>query len=335
MQGIGAVCQQQHVGGDFQAVRPKIGGPAALQSRDSLFHFQGVAHGVPQRLVHVGEEGGGLLAGILPNPHHHLRQFSRLRQGGHKRAAAQLHIQHNGIRAACQLLRHNGRGDQRDAGDRPRHVAQGVEFAVGGRQPRRLPCQRQTDLCQLPFELGQRQVWRPALNGFHFVQRAAAGTQTAPAHLAHRQTAGSHQRLHHQRRLIAHAAGGVFVYGEGGHVVQIEQVARVSHSQGQGHRFPPAHAANGDRHDQRRRLVIRNAASGVFLNKPANLLIAEFAPVSFCFNQVNDVHVHPLPQFTDMLPVKLLSGNYNIYRQGEQKMGSKKPAFLRGRAFLQ
>ncbi|MCZ7667998.1 MAG: hypothetical protein M5U34_12795 [Chloroflexi bacterium] len=39
------------------------------------FHFQGVADGVAQGLVHVGDEGGCFAAGVLADIDHDLSQF--------------------------------------------------------------------------------------------------------------------------------------------------------------------------------------------------------------------------------------------------------------------
>ncbi len=102
-----------------------------MQCLDSFLDFQGIAHGIAQRLIHVGNHGGNLPAHALADLDHQARKLFGLRFRFHERTAPHFDIQHDGICTRCDFLAHDASCDQRHAGNGGGHVAQGVELAVG------------------------------------------------------------------------------------------------------------------------------------------------------------------------------------------------------------
>ncbi len=137
----------------------EIGGPGVLQRLRRLHHFQRVADGVAQRLVHVGDQRLHFLVHAAADAHHGLRQAARIHLLLHERAAADLHVQHQRVHAFGQLLRHDGGGDQRDGFHRRGDVAQRVQLAVGGRQPVGLADEAQAQLARAAFRIPRRSGW--------------------------------------------------------------------------------------------------------------------------------------------------------------------------------
>ena len=163
----------------------KIRRAVAVQRLDRFFHFQRIADGVSQRLIHIADERDDFALQILADVHHGLRQHARFVGRLHERARAALHIQHDGIRARRDLLAHDARCDQRRAGHAAGDIAQGVEFSIGGSQVFRLAAQHDAVFFQLLPEFGFAQIDAIARDRFQLIDRAAAERQAASRHLAH------------------------------------------------------------------------------------------------------------------------------------------------------
>ena len=103
-----------------------------------LLHLERVADGGAERLVHVGEQADDLAARLLAEREHRLGEPPRIVERLHERAVADLDVEHDRLRAARELLRHDRRRDQRELVDGRRHVAQAVEQLVGGYEIARL-----------------------------------------------------------------------------------------------------------------------------------------------------------------------------------------------------
>ena len=245
------IAQQEHLGGDGHHQRLKVRRSLAVEGRYRLLHFQRIAHRVAQRLFHSGDEGGDFAPSPCPDGNHQPGQGAGVVQGFHKCAPATLHIQHNGIRARGQFFAHNAGGNEGQAGNSSRHIAQGVEVLVGGGQFGGLGGHHQPHFSQLAAEALLAQFRGPAWDALQFVNRAAAEAQPPPAHFAHRQPAGGHNRADGQSGFVAHAAAGMFVHNQravGHRVVQVEGVAAFCHRQGQLGGFGVGHPPKEDSH---------------------------------------------------------------------------------------
>ena len=141
----------------------KVGRAAAVQRLDRFFHFQRIADGVPQRLIHIADQRDHFAVQIVADVHHRLRQHARFFRRLHERARAALHIQHDGIRARGDLLAHDAGRNQRGAGHAAGDIAQGVEFPIGGSQVFRLAAQHDAMFFQLLPEFGFAQIDAVAL----------------------------------------------------------------------------------------------------------------------------------------------------------------------------
>ena len=91
------------------------------------------------------------------------------------------------------------------------------------------PATRHPHVAHLRDQLGGRQVDAEAGDRLQLVERAAGVAQAAAGELRHRHPARGHQRRHHQRRLVAHAAGRVLVGHRPADGRQVEPLARVDH----------------------------------------------------------------------------------------------------------
>src|ERR1019366_1146336 len=125
----------------------------------------------------------------------------------HERARTGLYIQHERIRTLGKLLAHDGCADQIRTFYRSSHVAQGVEFAIGGSDFLGLTDHRRATGLEHAMELGHRKSHAEARNGFELVERSTSMAQPAPADHRHVESAGSDERSKHERSLIAHATG--------------------------------------------------------------------------------------------------------------------------------
>ena len=152
------LAQMQHVRRDDEAVLGEDPRAAAVQRLDRFFHFQRIADGMAQRLIHIADQRDHFAVQILADVHHGLRQHARFVGRFHECARSALHVQHDRICARCDLLAHNAGRDQRRAGHAAGDIAQGVEFPVGRSQVLRLAAQHDAMFFQLLPELGLAEI---------------------------------------------------------------------------------------------------------------------------------------------------------------------------------
>src|SRR5258708_5939191 len=69
--------QIKHPGRQFDTEVGQVARSAAAQHFDAFDHFEGVAHGASQRLVHVGDQGDDSLAHALTGRDHELGEIDR------------------------------------------------------------------------------------------------------------------------------------------------------------------------------------------------------------------------------------------------------------------
>lgn len=201
-----------------------------MQRLRGLHHFEGVADGVAQRLAHIGDEGLHALVHAAANAHHHLRQAAGVDLLFHEGAAADFDVEHQRVDALGQFLRHDGGGNQGNGFHGGGDVAQGVEFAVGGRQPVGLADEAEAQFGELFFEFLGGEAGAEAGDGFEFVESAAGVAERAAGHHGHHHAGGGGQGRHDEAGFVAHAPGGMFIHLDAGNGGQIDCVAGTQHA---------------------------------------------------------------------------------------------------------
>lgn len=98
----------QHMTGYLQTMFSKIGRPATFQSIDGLFHFQGIADSIAQRLIHVRKEADDLATGVVADPEHQVRKFAGPVERFHEGTLPHLDVEHDRLGSGCDLLAHDG-----------------------------------------------------------------------------------------------------------------------------------------------------------------------------------------------------------------------------------
>ena len=232
------------------------------QRRDGLLDLERIADGVAKRLVHVRDDGDRLAAG-------HFADLDHL--GG-------------------QLLGHDAADDERDARHGAGHVTQGVELLVRRVEVRRLAGNDHADAIHILQKALHGQIDVEARNALELVERAARVAEAAAGHLRHLHTEARHHRHEHERGLVAHAAGRVFVRLDAGHARQIQRLAAVHHGHGQVQRLAPVHAAEIDGHRHGGHLIIRDLPTAVAVDHIADLLRREGLPVALFRDQIAHSH---------------------------------------------
>src|SRR5262245_29923018 len=124
--------QQQHLRAELARQMDQICRTSAAQNLERLDHLERVAHGAPQRLIHVGYERDALLPHRARYSNHYFAEPLCLCLGLQERAASALHIEDESFDPFSHLLAHDRGGHQRWARNRRRHIAQCVELFVRG-----------------------------------------------------------------------------------------------------------------------------------------------------------------------------------------------------------
>jgi len=115
--------EDEHLGAREASEGHEVGRPFAAERRNGLGDLEAVPHGAAERLLHVGELAANGQAMRLADGHHGASQHSRGREVLHERAAPDLHIEDDRVRARGDLLRHDARRDERDRRHRAGRVA--------------------------------------------------------------------------------------------------------------------------------------------------------------------------------------------------------------------
>ena len=128
----------EHVGGELQRYLAQVSWALALEDVHRLHDLDAVADAVAERRVHVGDQGDRAAAGELADGDHRLRELDGVIERLHEGTTARLDIEQDAVGAGGELLAHDRRGNQRDAVDCRRDIAQRVELLVGRREVARL-----------------------------------------------------------------------------------------------------------------------------------------------------------------------------------------------------
>ena len=238
----------------------------------------------------MGRADGNHLAG----------QFQGTVQILHERAVAHRDVQQNGVGTGGQLFGHDGGGNQRNAADCGGHIAQGVHFFVGHSNFAALADNRNANLVDLLEELLLGQARAGAGHRLHLIDRAAGVAEAAAAHLGNLHTAGCDDGRNDQRRLVADAAGGVLVCLDARDGGQIDHIAGVGHDVGQHGGFLVSHAAQVNRHEQRRHLVVGHVPCHIAVDGKGKLVMVQRTAVAFLGDNI--VHSHNFSPFKKQRP---------------------------------
>ena len=92
---VPAVAEHEHVGREHGADLLQIGAALATEDLDGLFDLERVADPVPERDVHIRQNGSHIPATGLADRHHVLGQLTPGVQRLHERAGADLDVEHD------------------------------------------------------------------------------------------------------------------------------------------------------------------------------------------------------------------------------------------------
>ncbi len=282
----------QHPAAQNQAQLHEILRPSSLQSVDGLLHLQGIAYGVPQRLIHIGDHSRHSAPGISADLHHLLCQSPGICLALHEGAAARLHIQHNGICPCSQLFAHDGAGNQRHIIHGCSHIPQRIQLLVRRGQVSSLAHNGNPDAIYIFNESLRSQCSGKAWKAFQLIDGSARMAQPPSTHLGHRNSAGRSHRPQRQRGLVPHASGAVFIHLNSMDAGQIQHISAASHGHGQRKGLPFRHFLEKYGHHQGRNLIIRNFSLCVPLNKKPDLFLGQFSAAPFFQNNVIHSHGH-------------------------------------------
>ena len=174
--------EQQHLGAQQHANLIECVAFRHLAGKElhRLAEFQRVADRKPQRLVHVGDHGDYLAFEELAHLHHQRSQALCVVHRLHKRAAADLDVEHDRVRTGGELLTHDACGNQRHTLNGARYVAKGIHLLVGGHEIARLPDHANAGFAHDLFKAVDRLPDVHAGDRFQLVDCAAGERESAP-----------------------------------------------------------------------------------------------------------------------------------------------------------
>jgi len=193
---------------------------------DALPYFDPVAGESAQRFVVIGEEGDGVGAGGFAGLNHELGEELRLIVGGHEGAAADFDVEDEGVEVFGELFAHDAGADEEGGLDGAGVVAEGVKDAVSGDKMRGLSDKGCAAFFEGEEKLVEGELSLEARDGFELVKCAAGMAEASAGDHGHadsrdacsgwRGKAGcGEDGGNEEGGLVAHAAGGVLVDGEG------------------------------------------------------------------------------------------------------------------------
>ena len=267
----GDLAEENHTRSQFQAEARQVGRAGLLQSLRDFHHFQSVANGIAERLVHVGDERLDLLVHAAANANHGLRQAAGFHLRLHEGTIANLHVEHEGIYAFRHLLRHDGRSDERYGFHGASDIAERVDAVIGRRHFVVLANKTEPEFSELSTELLHGQIGSEAGDGLQLVQGAAGVAQATSGNHRHHHASSGRDRSTDQTGFIANPTRGVFIYFHSRDLGQRNHFAGLHHALGQGTYFSVRHTAKIGRHEEGGHLVIRNFTRGVSVHKELDL----------------------------------------------------------------
>ena len=261
-------------------------GPVPPSVSIASTHLECVADRHAERLVHVGHQALDALSERLTHASEFVREHARVGLGLHERARTHLHVEHDGVCAARDLLADDGADDERNRRDRSRHVSQGIHLLVSGVDVGRLRDHGDADAGDLSEEVVRSKLDTETGNGLELVERAAGVAQSPPAHLRNGHSARSHKRCKHERGGVRDAAGRVLVDLDAGNRRQVDDAARANHGVGERDGLLGGKSAQVGGHEPRRHLVVGELPRRIAENDAVDLLGSVLVPVALALDEL-------------------------------------------------
>ena len=187
---LGFAADDEHLGANGFDDFHEASAALARQGFDGFIHFQAVADGRPQRRFHGGDDSPRRPAGQVADTDHGPGQFPRPFFGLHEGAVTVFDVEDDGVGTGSDFLAHDRAGNEGDALNGRRRVAQGIEQFIRRRDFAGLGDEGQADAAHLFQELRFRQDDMETGDGFQFICRTAGKSQAAAAHLGHGNAGG-------------------------------------------------------------------------------------------------------------------------------------------------
>ena len=146
-------------------------------------------------------------------------------------------------------------------------------------------------LLQYSPKFWETQVDVEAWDRFQFVQRSTGVPQSSSTDHGNVKSGSRHDRCNHQRRLVAHSTGGMFIHFRCGQIRPIEHHAGMKHRFRQRGKLCAAHPAPNHSHQPRSNLIVGNMPTRNSLNEKLNLFAGKFRAVALFADEVNNSHV--------------------------------------------
>ena len=127
-------------------------------------------------------------------------------------------------------------------------------------------------------------------DGLQLVDGAARVAETAAGHLCHLSAEAGDDGREDERRLVADAAGRVFVDGFVAEAGEVDGVAGAHHRVGQHGGLVVGHALEEHGHRKRGHLIVRDRAVREAVNDEADLLVRQAETVALFFDQIYHSH---------------------------------------------
>jgi hypothetical protein len=261
---VGVAGEVEHPAGEDVGELDEVAGHGVavlLHDVDALPDLDPVAGEAAEGLVHGGEEGDGAGAcGFAGLDHEFGKEFGLL-VGGHEGTGAGFDVEDEGVEAFGELFAHDTGADEVGGLDGAGVVAEGVEDAVGGDEAWGLADEGRTALAEDFGEALEGELGVEAGDGFELVQSAAGVAEAAAgdhgdadagdsAGCGGGQAVGCKDRGDEEGGLVADAAGGVLVDGEGLERAGVEGFAGEAHGGGEGGELVGIEAALEDGHEE-------------------------------------------------------------------------------------
>ncbi len=263
----------------------QVGGAFSSERRERFPDLERVAHRLPERLAHVRQLADDVAACFPPERDHRLGEHARIGDRLHECAVADLHVEHDRVRAGGDLLRHDAGRDQRHAVDGRGHVAQPIQLLVRGHEVRGLPDDCDPDVAYLRDELFSGQLDAKARYRLELVERAAGVTEPAAAHLPERDAARGDDRADGERCLVPHAARRVLVDdAPAERLADVDLLPAAHHRVRERERLAARHPAEVDGHAERGELVVGDVAE----DELVDLALGELAAVALALDELRD-----------------------------------------------
>ena len=287
----GFACEDEEVGGAFDDEVAEIVWTATLEAVDGFFDFDPIACGAAERDVHGVQESMDLHAAFGAEVDHGVGEFAGLFLRLHEGGAAIFDVKDQGLDAFGEFLGQDGRSDERDGWDGACDVTECVKAFVSGRHFTGLAANDAADGLHLFDDAIGCEIGLEAGDGFEFIERAAGDAEAAAGDHWDAEAEFGKERRQGERDFVADAAGGVLVDERAWVGGEAQGLAGVAHGEGPIAGFARIEAAEVYGHEERSHLVVGDFIGCEVADDLVDLVGGECLPVSFRFEEGEEVHV--------------------------------------------